>query len=351
MAVSSLLGGALSSSAETYGLFVSGLGGDQEIERSFYEATRLLFESAIASGMKESNLVWLSEDTAVDDRTKERSTREAVLNEIGLLSTRLQTGDLLWMVIVGHGSYRDGQSKVNLPGPDLSDRDLVSALSKIPKDRALVFVHTGSASGGFLEALSAEGRVVITATKSPAQRNSTVFGTFFAAAFAEARADSDQDGFVSALEGFQFAAAEVERYYGDQNLLVTENALLDDNGDRIGSLAPSRLGGDSGKDDGAVSARMVLGASALTGVVRTAENAVFLDRKLELQRSLDSLRRQKAALEETLYLAELQRILVEMAKIDRQLRTLSSPSKASPPTTSEHPPSGTLAGAEGEPRR
>ncbi len=329
------LGSGAAAPADTYGLFVSGLGGDEKFTTSFVETGRLLYESAIASGMDEDALLWLSEDASQDRRIRGRSTKDLVLSSLGELKDQMKKDDLLWIVFIGHGSYRDQTSKINLPGPDLTDRDLGLALAAFPNDRAIVFVNTASASGGFLEAVSGEGRVVLTATKSAAQKNETVFGTFFASAFAEGKADSNQDGFVSALEAFVHANELVKGYYEDRNLLVTENALLDDNGDGQGSLDPDVLGGEDGSIDGALAAKLVLGAAALSSVERTPENLAMLERKSELQRKLDALRRQKATLEENLYLQELQSILVEIARIDRNLRQQSEESAPSSTASQE----------------
>lgn len=316
--------GAPPASAETFGLFVSGLGGDEAFEESFFETSRLLVEAAIAAGVRDEALVWLTEDPDKDSRIDGRSTRDEVVSSLEALSRRMGEGDLLWVVLIGHGSYRDQRSKINLPGPDLTDEQWTTALATIPPDRQLVFVNTASASGGFLENLSGEGRVIVTATKSAGQRNSTVFPTFFAAAFAERVADADQDGFVSVLEAFDFANQEVERHYEDQNLLRTEHALLDDNGDREGTREPSSLGGDDGGGDGMLAARLVLGASALSRIDRTPENEALIVRRGELQRELDDLRRGKASLPEKDYFDRLQGLLVEIARLDRSLRDSGS---------------------------
>lgn len=318
LVIASLATPALS---ETFGLFVSGLSGDPKYEDAFLETGRLLYESAIASGMKDENLYWLTENVDSDRRIRDRSTREAVLSVVSDLRQKMHSGDLLWLVLIGHGTYRDGTSKINLPGPDLTDRDLGSALAEFSSDRPLVFVNTASASGGFLRAVTGDGRVVITATKSAAQRNETVFGTFFGTAFSERRADTDEDGFVSSLEAFVYASEEVKRYYEDRNLLVTENALLDDNGDGEGALVPDALGGADGHGDGVLAARLVLGASALTRVRETPQNVAMLERKAALQRKLSALRRQKETLGEDLYLHELQSIVLEIARIDQALRS------------------------------
>ena len=305
---------------ETFGLFVSGLGGDESFEESFFETSRLLVEAAVSAGVREEAMIWLTEDPSKDSRIEGRSTGEQVVDSLQTLSRRMKQGDLLWVVLIGHGSYRDERSKINLPGPDLTDQQWTTALASIPPDRQLVFVNTASASGGFLETLSGEGRVVVTATKSAGQRNSTVFPTFFAAAFAERAADSDQDGFVSVLEAFDFANQEVKRHYEDQNLLQTEHALLDDNGDREGTREPNALGGDDGLGDGMLAGRLVLGASALSRIERTPENEALIARRAELQRELDDLRRSKANLPESEYFDALQGLLVEIARLDRSLR-------------------------------
>src|SRR3990170_3451888 len=51
-------------------------------------------------------------------------------------------------------------------------------------------------------------------------------------------------GTAAALEAFQYARTEVEKYYAGKNLLQTEHALLDDNGDGRGSADPGT------RDDG-----------------------------------------------------------------------------------------------------
>lgn len=311
----------LRSGAETFGLFVSGLGGDENFEESFFETSRLLVEAAISAGVREEALAWLTEDPGRDARIDGRSTREQVIESLQSLSRRMEEGDLLWVVLIGHGSYRDQRSKINLPGPDLTDEQWTAALASVPPDRQLVFVNTASASGGFLETLSGDGRVIVTATKSAGQRNSTVFPTFFAAAFAERTADADQDGFVSVLEAFDYANQEVERHYEDQNLLRTEHALLDDNGDRTGTRDPTSLGGEDGTGDGLLAARLVLGASALSRIERTPENEALIARRADLQRQLDDLRRSKASLPEKDYFDQLQGLLVEIARLDRSLRS------------------------------
>ena len=69
------------------------------------------------------------------------------------------------------------------------------------------------------------------------EKNATRFGGFLADAIADTAADLDQDGGVSVLEAFLFAAKRVEASYKEEGLLATEHALLEDNGDGRGTPA------------------------------------------------------------------------------------------------------------------
>ena len=141
------------------------------------------------------------------------------------------------------GTFRGGQARFNIPGPDLSPADMDDLLDGLGQ-RRITFVNTATASGAFVEALSAPGRTIITATRSGREQNMTRFGLHFVDAFADEGADIDKDERVSMLEAFGYALAEVEREYEGDNQLLTEHAMLDDNGDGEGSRELDELDGD-----------------------------------------------------------------------------------------------------------
>ena len=58
-----------------------------------------------------------------------------------------------------------------------------------------------------------------------------------AGALGQAEADLDKDEAVSVLEAFLIASRKVGEYYRENDRLVSENALLDDNGDGQGIRA------------------------------------------------------------------------------------------------------------------
>jgi hypothetical protein len=141
----------------------------------------------------------------------------------------------LWLVLIGHGTFDGKEAKFNLRGPDVSAGEL--ALWLRPFRRPLAVINTASCSAPFLNLLSATNRVIITATRSGHEQNYTRFGQYLAEALTDPGADLDKDGQVSLLEAFLTASHQAAEFYKLQGRLVTEHALLDDNGDGLGTPA------------------------------------------------------------------------------------------------------------------
>jgi hypothetical protein len=141
----------------------------------------------------------------------------------------------LWLVLIGHGTFDGRTAKFNLRGPDLAASDLAEWLRPLP--RPVAVIDTTSSSAPFLKPLSAPGRIVITATKSGFEQNFTRFGQYLAQAIVDPTADLDKDGQTSLLEAFLSAAHATGQFYAAAGRLATEHALLDDNGDGLGTPA------------------------------------------------------------------------------------------------------------------
>jgi hypothetical protein len=141
----------------------------------------------------------------------------------------------LWLVFIGHGTFDGREARLNLRGPDVTASQLSEWLA--PFRRPLVLVNTASASAPFINKLSATNRVIVTATRSGSEQNFARFGQFFAEALSNSQTDLDKDGQISVLEAFLGASARVAEFYKTQGRLATEHALLDDNGDGLGTPA------------------------------------------------------------------------------------------------------------------
>ncbi len=232
------------------------------------------------------------------------------------MAAKAAADDLVWIVLIGHGSFQNNESRFNVSGPDPSAQDFARLLGAF---RARVaFINTASASGEFAKLLSGENRTVVTATKSGQERNEAVFGKHFTDAFAKDAADVDKDGRISLLEAFNYARLEVQREYKDDNRLLTEHAVLEDNGDRTGSAEP-----DPDRGDGALARAMFLGVgSPVSGAPANASAAVraLYEQKRVLEQRLLELRAKKASMAEAAYEAELERLLVAIAEKDAEIR-------------------------------
>ena len=149
------------------------------------------------------------------------------------MSRTMGRDDLLLVVLIGHGTFDGTDAKFNLVGPDLESANgpRCSSPPRPCRDRQHVI--------GQLSVPRAAGRrrgaIVITATDSAAQRFDTVFPEYFIQALTDPAADLDKNDRISIWEAFMAASAGVRRHYQQRGQLATERALLDDNGDGVGS--------------------------------------------------------------------------------------------------------------------
>lgn len=246
------------------------------------------------------------------DETTDRQRLETLLGE-----QSKQSAEPLWLVLLGHGTFDGRQARFNLRGPDLSATTLAEWLE--PFARPLAVVNCASSSAPFINRLSAPNRVLLTATKSGYELNYARFGQHLAAAIADPAADLDKDEQTSLLEAFLLASRRVEEFYEQEARLATETALLDDNGDGLGTSADWFRGTRSVRKakqgllaDGARAHQFHLVRSpreqSLPGEVRR--------RRDELLAAIAVVRESKAqAANEDQHYAALEPLLIELARL------------------------------------
>ncbi len=306
--------------AQTVLVVITGIGGEDRYAERFHTWAATLMDAAgTRFGLPDSNIVYLAAEPDRDPaRARAQSTKENIEATLTGLAASMPVDAPLFIVVVGHGSYRNGISKVNLPGRDMTAQDFAAALHAFG-DRPLAFINLTSASGEFVKVLSGPNRTIITATKSGMERNESVFGQFFVAAFVGNDADLDNDDRLSLLEAFSYARTEVERAYDTEQKLLTEHAVLDDNGDGIGSAQP---GIDA--DDGMMAATMMLSAATTETMAGLAsadpELAGLYRKKANLEQGITDLRRRKESLSKEQYENQLESLLVELALANRAIR-------------------------------
>lgn len=296
---------------QTRVLIVSGAAGsDEYTERQKKWRETLVTQLTTRFGVPASRQVVLAERAG--DGYQAAS---AVNLRQALAAIRVSQGpaDTLLIVLFGHGTFDGVDAKFNLVGPDLTAHEWRDALAGLPG--RMVFVQTASASFPFLAALAAPNRVVMTATDSPQQKYDTVFGEHFVAAFTpEAdEADLDKDGRISMWEAFAYAAEASKRYYQQRGQLSVERALLDDSGDGVGRDV-ARQG-----DDGLLASRLFLDPDPAS-VSGDPSVTLLIGRRNTLEIELDELRRKKGFMPDADYARELERVILDIARVSRDIR-------------------------------
>ena len=296
-------------------LIVSGIGGIDAYRDLFVRRAASLYESALAAGLAPDNVTVLSATPLPDDKPPHRlSEKTELLQALRDIDARSEDGDRIFIVLIGHGNPRPDGAAFNLPGPDISAKDLAAALDEL-ENRLVVIVNTASASGPFVNALSAPERIVITATSSGREYYATLFGDYFVAAFADAGADIDKDERVSMLEAFAFARRETQREYDKEKQLSTEHALLDDNGDGEGSREPGEF-----EADGALANRVHLQQPPTQELGASAELLEMMQRKALIEQSITDLKQQRDSMAHDDYYTRLEALLVDLALLGRDIR-------------------------------
>jgi hypothetical protein len=290
-------------------IVVVGAAGTDEYGAQFVKWARL-WEQACSEGGAKFFAIGLDETGNLNDRDILQQT---------LSAESQQTDAALWLVLIGHGTFDGRTAKFNLRGPDISADDLSEWLK--PVVRPLVLINTASSSAPFLSILSGPRRVVITATKSGYEQNYTRFGEYLAGAISEPQADLDKDGQTSLLEAFLTASHRVDEFYLAAGRLATERALLDDNGDGLGTRAdwfrgirPVQTAQDGAALDGYRAHQFHL-------VHSEAENKMSLElraRRDKLELEVMALRDTKDKFSEDEYFSRLEKMLIDIAQIYEQ---------------------------------
>jgi hypothetical protein len=285
-------------------VLVVGAAGETEYGEQF-SAWADLWKQAATKGALQTSVIGEDKDDPENDLTR---LLNVLTNEVA------KTNGELWLVFIGHGTFDGRSAKFNLRGPDLSASDLADVLK--PVKRSLAVIQCASASGPFLNALSAPGRLIITATRSGYEVNATRFGGYLAHAIADPAADLDKDGQTSLLEAYLLASRQVEQFYKEAGRLATEHALLDDNGDGLGTPADWFRGvraiktAAGGKSVDGVRAHQL---NLVRSEIERELSPELRARRDELEKKMSALRLRKADMNEDQYYGQLESILIETA--------------------------------------
>ena len=300
-----------SSTAVPTVIVVTGAAGEEEFGKHFATWADAWRKAAQLGGARLVN-IGPTNALGVTDRERLQQT---------LAEEAKSTAGDLWLVFLGHGTFDGKEAKFNLTGPDVGAGDLADWLK--PVRRPLAIIDTSSASGPFIKKLSAPGRVIITATRSGSEESYARFGEFLSAAIIDPQADLDRDGQISLLEAFLSASHKVTEFYRSEGRLATEHALLDDNGDGLGTppdwfrgTRAVKRASEGAAPDGLLAAQFCLVPSDFEKRLTPAQR----QRRNELETSLARLRDLKAKVPEAEYYQQLEPLLLELARLYQSVK-------------------------------
>ena len=292
-------------SAQTQLVIVSGLGGDPKYTQAFGLLSAALAKAARErGGIPDSAITWLGEaNAAMSPWYRGASRRENIERALAGIAARRDSTEQIVLVLIGHGSGEGAETRISLPGADLTAVDFAKFLTRFGQ-RRVAFINLTSASGDMLPVLVAPNRVIMTATKSAFERNESQFARFFVDAFARDGADTDKDSRVSLLEAFRYADAETRRFYENEGRLATEHAQL--------------------ADDGQLARRFFLASgTSARGASDPRLTALYGDR-FTLDEQIQTLKKRKATMTADAYERALEELLLTLARTSREIRKLEA---------------------------
>ena len=300
----------------SHALLIGGLGGSTGHTEAF---KNYLFDTRTALidryGFESSNVVVLGETRIEEEAFVKASSRsENIQAEFDRLKQAVAPEDIVYVMLFGHGSFDDNEAMLNIPRRDLGQSDYAALVDGINASR-IIFVNAASSSGPFVEALAAEGRIVITATRTGTQKNETRFPVFWVAGLTDPLADSDKDGLLSLLELFRYTASRTDQWYADEGIIATEHALLDDTGEGIGA----RVGELDELGKGTLASLTRLGGAAGNALIADANvPAAWMAQRATLEAEIASLKSRKDDMAVDAYYEALQELLIQLARGNRE---------------------------------
>ena len=300
---------------------IVGLAGDPDHAELFQRwATTLVDGATTRLGIPRDRIIYLSDQPDKDPkRATGKSTQQEIEKAFASLAKSAKEDDVVFIVLIGHGTFDGKVAKFNLPGPDMTPANFEPLLKSIPS-KHIVFVNTASSSEPFLEELSGPGRTIVTATRTGAERFATLFGGYFVDALMSDAADADKNKRVTVLEAFDAAKSGVARAYEQEGIMLTEHPLLDDSGDKKGTTDP-KADGKNGRIASILSLGTVQGAEALP---TDPELRTLYEERKDLERRVEGLKLMKTGMDPAKYASELEKLLTDLALKSKQIKDLEA---------------------------
>jgi hypothetical protein len=159
----------------------------------------------------------------------EAPTAARLSEAMGAFASAIRPEDRFIFYYMGQANIVGDELRLNLPGPDVTQKDLADRLNAIKTHIQLVVLDCPCAALA-AKTLTAQNRIIVCASTAT-QPYGTRFTPHLLQALTQPQTDADGDGKVSLLEAFTAAAREIEQWYRQNAILPTETPCLEDDGD------------------------------------------------------------------------------------------------------------------------
>lgn len=278
-------GSAAAASAKVHMLVVAGLGGEPVYAEAFASHAGAAATHAEQTG------------AAVTVLLGDGASRAAIQEALADMAASVAANDVAVVQLIGHGSWDEEHYRFNVPGPDPTGADLAAWVAALPAQRVLILAT--SSSGAAIDALPTANTTLLAATRDGRERNAVLFADYWTQALASASADSDKDRRISADEAYDFAAQAVANHYQQEGRIATEHPRREG---APASVALALLPGPRGRAE------------------ITPALAALVQRSDALSVEVERLKSRKETLDEDDYFARLQELLLELARVERELQ-------------------------------
>jgi hypothetical protein len=308
-----------------FALIISGISGEETYAQNFARWTNEL-KTALTERLNfAADRLTILNEKGTDGAAI--SNAEEIKKAFAALKAATRPESRVFIFFIGHGSVDGKIAKFMIAGRDLTAEEYAAQIKTLPT-KNIVVINTSSASGDFIKPLSAAGRIVVTATRSGQEQNATRFAEYFIAALSNkkavavnadavssgAEADADKNGRISVLEAFNYANRLVTDFYQQETRLVTEHALIDDNGDGTGHQKEEA-------GDGALAKVTYFDSQTILLAGGDEELRKLLEDKSRLEGEVEQLKIRKAQMKEDDYEAALEKLLIELAEVNLKIKS------------------------------
>jgi hypothetical protein len=316
----------VSPDSEKYAVIFGGAGADETYQARFRQWALKLYEVLAGDyGYRPDHITLLvGRGDAAAPEIAGPCRRDTISAAMDGLQKKVQPGDQVAFFFIGHGTSDDENARFVVAGPDTTGADFAARLQAF-SDQDVIVVNTTGSGYPFCRSLSAAGRVIVCATRAAAERYDTIFPQFFLEGLENHAADRDKNHRVSMLEAFGYAREKVKTWYTEQGRLPSEHPTIDDNGDGRFLTDPDPAGEEGRLAEIAYLDTIQASLTKVTGGGPAPEKLRRLVAEAqELERSVVLLRNRKSELADQDYWQQMERLLIELARTTRQLKSLET---------------------------